>query len=360
MATYYVDPVSGSDANAGTSFGAAWATTQKAADTAIAGDEVRLCATGTETPSSVTAFDTNSGTYSNHIRFVAYNATGTAPLTTGYYTISGASLGAGADIFDMNGQDRIDFDGIRLTGAPAHGMEHSSGTLDGVYLRRCRIDNCGGNGIYMDNSSQFCSIVDCEIDDNVGDGVGQSTSSRGRLTAIASSIHDNGEHGINLGQVCTFVGCQVFDNTLDGIHIHGASAEILVTGCTIYGNGSDGIHIDDPLKSINVSNSSIAQNGGYGISTNSNGLEFITSDRNHTHNNTSGIIDTGTLPGSNNVTGDPLFASVVDGSEDFTPGASSPLAGAGVNGTTIGALPAAAGSGGGGGGGILRGVILQG
>lgn len=40
--TYYVDGATGSDVNAGTSLGAAWATVQQAADTAVAGDTVYI------------------------------------------------------------------------------------------------------------------------------------------------------------------------------------------------------------------------------------------------------------------------------------------------------------------------------
>ena len=70
MATYYVDPDAGSDGAAGTAFGTAWATTQKALDTVAAGDEVRLCKSATETISAIIDLDTTSGTNQDHNRFL--------------------------------------------------------------------------------------------------------------------------------------------------------------------------------------------------------------------------------------------------------------------------------------------------
>ena len=100
MATYYVDPVSGNNANAGTSFATAFATTAKAETVVAAGDTVRLCATGTESlTGSSTITMTTSGGYATPIIWQGYNATGTAPLTAGnYYTIDGTSMTGSTDI----------------------------------------------------------------------------------------------------------------------------------------------------------------------------------------------------------------------------------------------------------------------
>src|SRR6476646_7816887 len=79
-ATYYVQPAptGGNDAAPGTSIGAAWATLQKAADTVVAGDTVRV----------------DSGTYANGFRAVS-SGTVTNRITfeplrgTGIYADSG-------------------------------------------------------------------------------------------------------------------------------------------------------------------------------------------------------------------------------------------------------------------------------
>jgi Tfp pilus assembly major pilin PilA len=69
--TYYVDPSGGNDGNAGTSFAAAWATTQHAADTAVAGDVVRLCQTATETTAADgTATGVTTQKYTGKVRML--------------------------------------------------------------------------------------------------------------------------------------------------------------------------------------------------------------------------------------------------------------------------------------------------
>ena len=55
---------------------------------------------------------------------------------------------------------------------------------------------------------------------------------------------------------------------------------------------------------------------------------------------------TGSPYTQNNQTGDPLFTSVTDGSEDFTPTTGSPLIGNGITGGMIGAVAHADGGGG--------------
>src|SRR3990167_8766585 len=75
MATYYVEPGIGADVNLGTSQGAgnSWATLQKAADTAVAGDTCKLI--GTETLTAICDFDINSGSVaSGLIKFIGVNS----------------------------------------------------------------------------------------------------------------------------------------------------------------------------------------------------------------------------------------------------------------------------------------------
>ena len=124
-------------------------------------------------------------------------------------------------------------------------------------------------------------------------------------------------------------------------------------GNTVYGNGSHGIEMQNyagdgtPIANLHLWNNTCVDNGGYGFywGTASPTVDLLM-DYNHTHNNTSGVTDrTGGLPGDNNVTGDPLFTSTTDGSEDFTPLTGSPLIGAGVRGAMIGAVAHADGGG---------------
>ena len=78
---------------------------------------------------------------------------------------------------------------------------------------------------------------------------------------------------------------------------------------------------------------------------------ILAGDYNHFYNNTLGHHDVSggalsLLPGDNNIEGDPLFTSVTDGSEDFTPLTGSPLIRAYYNGGNIGAVAHLDGGGG--------------
>ncbi|HUU90639.1 MAG TPA: hypothetical protein VM238_05445, partial [Phycisphaerae bacterium] len=76
MPTYYTTHNAGGGGVG--SFVAPW-TLQEAADSAVAGDEVRVCNTGAYTPAAAFNWDTNAGTYQSPISFLGYNATGTTP-----------------------------------------------------------------------------------------------------------------------------------------------------------------------------------------------------------------------------------------------------------------------------------------
>ena len=109
MATYYVDPSGGSDLNAGTSFGAAWATTQKAADTAVSGDTVRLCKTATETISATLDIDTNNGSINTDgIQFHSYSSDGSTK-EAGYKIQASAAITA---VIEFTNIDRTYWDGV--------------------------------------------------------------------------------------------------------------------------------------------------------------------------------------------------------------------------------------------------------
>lgn len=346
MAIYYVDPLNGSDANAGTSLPLAWATTQRAADTAVAGDEVRLCATATEQPSAQVDFDTNAGTTTASIRFIGCDASGN-PLAPGsYYTISGASMSAPDDILYIY-VDRVRFEHIRLTGGPRHGAIQKTG--DGADFINCRFDNNAGHGFYSESVSSHVICLACEVDNNTQSGFHMNSSGRGPFELVACSIHDNGnygawfsEEGANTGAF----GCLIYDNSSHGVQLDDGS----VQRCTIYNNGGDGVYVRTTHPNPQtVALNSIVANGGYGIRVETAGaLSNVVIDYNHFYNNVSGETNAAATPGGSNQSGDPKFASTANGSEDFTPASDSPLVGNGPGGRHLGALPPATGGLGGG------------
>jgi hypothetical protein len=114
MATYYLDPVSGDNVNAGTSFGAAWATLQYALDTAVAGDIVRMCNTGTESTAVQVDADTNAGSADLQIHFVAADSSGNIDDTETYTLQASSAITALLRI--TTGSGGLQFRGLVLDG----------------------------------------------------------------------------------------------------------------------------------------------------------------------------------------------------------------------------------------------------
>jgi hypothetical protein len=119
-----------------------------------------------------------------------------------------------------------------------------------------------------------------------------------------------------------------------------------------------------PLRTFLPSTSTttpFCNNGGYGVNDGAGGSNFtdqqINTLHNHFYGNTSNPTSLGaTLPDFESIDGDPLFTDSVN--MDYTLQSGSPLVGAGMNGSTIGALGLASAGGGGGGGGVLIGGRL--
>ena len=341
MAIYYVDPLSGSDVAAGTSFALAWATTQKAVDTIIAGDEVRLCNTATEAPSATVDFDNaNLGTIAAPLRFIGADSSG-VPLTSGFYTLTGTSLPAATHLIILSANNsRMIFDRIRATAATASNLYQADGVM--AVFRNSRFDNAGTYGSYSTSTGGLIRMFNCEIDTNTSGGIGLNAAGRGPYSLSGGSIHDNTGPGARIGESSENTGLWdvlVYGNT-DGLWIDSSGT---ASGCTIYDNSANGLIIEaigsDSGLGV-VVNNSFSGNGAYGISdsTASEDVDLAIIDNNHYHNNTSGETSFAATPGDNNQTGDPLFTNVTAGSEDFTPLSGSPLIRNGINNGNIGAV----------------------
>lgn len=340
MTTYYVDPASGSDSNAGTSFAAAWATTQKAADTAVAGDLVRLCDTATETTSVQIDFDTNNGTATGIIEFESWNSTGTA-RKPGYTIQASASI---TSLVEFSGT--IDF--VRFRGVTFDGNSNATNVIGNltsdlnhdIYFRQCSFTGGTSHGLNLRGTTNpSFSFLDCHAYGNAI-GVHHAVSNRGQLIWRGGSIHDNTSHGWEIDRTnCIMARCQIYDNGGDGILAVSNSAGTAVINCTIYGNAGDGIELS-PFSGrdwTELTGTTLTGNGGYGLNAATTG-NIKRSAYNHHYNNTSGSSDVTALLGDDVVTGDPLFTSTTDGSEDFAPQDGSPLDGAGISGSDIGAV----------------------
>lgn len=345
MATYYVRPVNGSDANDGLSFANAKATTAAAIALATtAGDVIRLCVEGTETVTSSIVLGT-AGTDTNPIVLEAASAVDGTPLEDGTrYTLSGTN--GTIDILQSSaGHNRLKF--LRVTNG-LQGLDMGNTTNTAVMFG-CRFDNNTDSGVYGAGGS--CSVVadNCEFDNNGQWGLSQSTSTRLQVRLVNCRIYGNGSGGINSGQIGTISNCFIYDNDGPGIDSDGSQD---VINCVIHGNSGHGIYLaDDDTRTI--FNCSITDNGGYGIQFD-NASFSIRANYNLFNGNTSGDMN-GEIADYHNThgqTGDPLYTSTTVGAEDFTPQAGSPLIGNGAAGGMIGAIAHAEGGGGGSGAGL--------
>ncbi len=211
-----------------------------------------------------------------------------------------------------------------VTEAPGHGLSLEG---DSYFVINTEIDNCligaymgGSDGLY--SRWEGCSIHHCIGDGLYVDGV--------RNVITHTEFFRNGDDGLvitDTGGGAYIDHCTFLLNTGDGVSVNVAALDVFITNCASSGNGGYG---------YNISDNNVFSLGIFGY--------------NHSYNETD-CSDTGTwatLGIGNNITGDPKFNNTGDGTEDLDLQASSPLIGAGVNGSNSGSGNHAAGGGGGG------------
>lgn len=347
MAIYFVSPLAGNDANDGLTFATAWATTQKAADTAVIGDEVRLCASATEVPTVTTDWDTNAGDITRRIRFIAYNATGTEILKNGYYTISGASLASNVHIWTMGTSAVIglEFYGIRLTGATGSGQAIYFGTINTNFesvFHRCKFDNCqsGVSG----TRGRAAQYINCEFNDNRVIGMGSVGSSSGAGTNFLDDcrIYNNGNNGIESPAALHMNNCVVYNNGGDNVRIRMfSSAECWIRNSTIDGADGDGVQIRGTASSLTIVNTNISNSSGLGVNVAANAYSSCLIEHTNFFGNVSGAYGVAAVTVSGQfyiyslISGNPQFTDASAG--NYTPLSTSPLIGSGTRGRVIGA-----------------------
>lgn len=315
-----------------------WLTIQKASNTATAGDFTIICADGTHEPAAnITYHLDRKGTAANPKRITG--ATGRGVIDGTKATIDGQNQ-SGAVFYDNSSTECFAF--TRFQYLDLFGNAGGSGTQDGILLLvahtniqiiDCIVRSMGQNGIHFDNATITGTILRCDIYGNEQDGIGCNQQGDGRVDIRDCSVHDNGSFGIQCGR--TWIdGCVVYDNGSTGIEnfLTTVWGQFRVTNSTIQANDGDGIRVENTTAAVllTIVNNIISENGGYGINYDGNDQFPLQVGPNVFDNNTSGatsidgLADAGAtgLDENNTVASqelDPVFASIIDGSENLIP-----------------------------------------
>ncbi len=198
----------------------------------------------------------------------------------------------------------------------------------------CRFRQATDRGFNWHATSSYLAMTDCEFDNNGGYGCNSGSHS---LLEFCS-FHDNDGLGVYPGYSSTIAYCKVYGNGDYGIHLSFRSS---VINCTVYGNVSDGLYSSNTRYWNIIANSSFCNNGGYGINLNGITTSLIYLSNNHSNGNTTAHYSEGVdgtwadFMDGDNISGDPKCVDAANG--NFDPLYNSPLLGAGVNDSTIGA-----------------------
>lgn len=341
-ATYYVDPLNGSDAGgvAGTSFATAWKSTAHAAGLVAAGDTVRLCATATETPtgSSTPISFTTNGASGSLISWIGYDATGVNPLTAGnYYTISGASLtGATTDIANLTGTSN-QFNNLKFVGGPRYNTYSATNPQDDKFTN-CYFGNAGtaligsAANVSIGLLMYGCVFTSCPVAFGGYNSRAVPSCSGCVFSSISSSVCGS--------SAFTFMQGNAFLNNGTCFAGYTGTVTNVITGNTFY-NNTVAIGINDRGGSVcYISGNTFCKNGTALAMAGSTSYPIYA---NYNHYGTGSLANTNNFTGNasvvlgpNDVTGDPLFNNAAGG--DFRLKSGSPLIGSGPGGINIGAM----------------------
>jgi len=307
-------------------------TIYEAEDIATAGDEIRLCNTGTYalTGTNTWIFDNtvNLGSITNPIRIFGYDATGTTEETS---TISGENMTVGNyDLVSFSVNSCLRFKNIRFTQAKRYGINVPSATSY-FFFENCRFDHCVNHGVNISASACFFETTKCLFDNNGGSGY-YTGGSGGKGTHSFDIFYKNTGYGCYCSGAASsgtpkpiFNNCFFVKNVSHGIgFINNTSYPyFMINNCTSVSNGGSGLITGASIAQQNIQNSIFANNGGYGI--NFGGLtimEYITlCQKNCCYGNATGHTDIngGVLPGTGHKYLNPNFVNMADDFEDYTP-----------------------------------------
>jgi hypothetical protein len=349
MTTYYVDPVGGLDTNAGTSIGTAFKSTAKSETVVVAGDIVKLLATGTETLTSTSTISlTASGTVASNITWIGCDASGVQLPYGSYYTISGTSMSTSTDILNTNAVTYRMFQNVLFASAKRFAVAN---TVDSVFLNtfvNCSVTTpttaCFGSTVA--NCVCTANMINCVF---TGSGKAGSqlfvynsagAANRGMPSLMGCIVSGfNTVYAIDMATVTEYVCVNnIFANngTVFPGDLYNTFQPIMSN--VFYGNTVAITLADRPwtgrfafiVNNSFVSNGTALLGSGTGVQTNVNAY-------NHYYNNTADYSGGSIAQGQNELRGvDPLFNNAAG--LDFRLKSGSPLISAGIGGNNLGGV----------------------
>lgn len=306
MTIWYVRPVNGSDANDGTSYATAWATTQQAINsiTADTGDEyVHLVSEGVEeTTTGVKMLrDVVYRSTPLHMKAVGPNGE-TGDLLDYAYTIR-ATGGAVTEVLGMSGgsdgnnyRDNYEWYGVIFDANSAANYAYynvlNAGT--NAYFYGCRFANAILDGVRQ-SGYNITLYRSCEFDNNGGYGFTINGSNRGNSVHKNCSYHDNVSGGAFGGNSVSFNNCLFYDNTGYGVNGNARYVTSMhIENSLIYNNGDDGIQMEGSVgynSGNHIRNNIIYGNGGWGFQSDLDDWTNAEIYNNFIDNNTAGAFD---------------------------------------------------------------------
>lgn len=314
MATYYVDGLNGNDANAGTSFAAAFLTIAKAAATVADGGKVIICATTTYTLTVTVTWSTTGTAANGGIIVVGGDAlgnelgpTGTPPVITSstvslalftlsavnFYTFkylkfthTATTRGNAFVTAGAANSTPLTLRGVVIDGA-LNGIAAPSRSVVLLLIDDCLVQNCTSVGLNLVGTTSLY-VRDTTVYNNASDGLLNSNST-GNWNVVRCIVAKNGGKGINdtgTTRVVTFEidDCAIVDNTSDGIGSAEATASagtftIVGRNNIIWGNGGYGVNVSAQVA-LNTDARKLFNHNFYGSNTASdfNGLSTDTGD----------------------------------------------------------------------------------
>lgn len=230
-ATDYYVATTGSDSNAGT-MAAPWATLQKAANTAVAGDTVWI----------------RGGTYAittpaNSGAGITFSKSGTATANINYFAYQGET-----PVFDFTNLQ------ISTTG-------YTMGfVVTGSYLHFKGLEICcvpmnmySNNGVAVDTPAAYDTFELLNMHHNSGNGIFVGNKSGGGHLILNCDAHDNYDATSNQGQGQNADGF--------GVHYQTTGATTIIRGCRSWWNSDDGYDLINQEVPVTVENSWAMMNG---------------------------------------------------------------------------------------------------